>query len=87
MPASSELLDRLLDPVGRALTPDVARRLIAIRADDATQQRIDALAERNNEGLLSEEERSEYEALVSAADLITLLQAKARAVLAGNSAT
>ena len=33
------------------------------------QERIDTLAELANEGLLSDEERSEYEALIDAADL------------------
>jgi hypothetical protein len=42
------------------------------------QQHIDALAERANDGTLSNSERSEYEALINAADFISILKLKAR---------
>lgn len=42
------------------------------------QERIDLLAERANEGTISDSERSEYEALVNAADFISVLKLKAR---------
>jgi hypothetical protein len=80
------ILDRLLDPVGQALTPEAARRLIDLRADPQAQARIDRLAERANEGQLSQEDRAEYESLIAAANVIAILQAKARAALASGSA-
>jgi hypothetical protein len=45
--------------------------------DEAVQARVDLLAERANEGLLTAEERSEYEAFINASDLFTTLQLKA----------
>jgi hypothetical protein len=42
------------------------------------QERVDALAERANEGILSDMERSEYEALINAVDFISILKLKAR---------
>jgi len=81
-----ELLDRILDPVGRALSPDAARALLALRADDDIQSQIDELADRANQGALTPEQRAEYESLIAAASLIAILQAKARIVLAGISA-
>lgn len=86
MATQTHLLDRLLDPIGRALTPEVARRLVAVRADPEVQQRMDYLAGQSNEGLLSAEERGEYESLITAGEVIAILQAKAHAVLAKNSA-
>lgn len=86
MAPATELLDRLLDPVGHALGPEAARRLIDLRADDEVQGRVDELADRANEGLLSPDERREYEALVAAATVVAVLQAKARRVLAEPSA-
>jgi hypothetical protein len=80
------LLDRILDPVGRALSPEAARALLALRADDDTQSQIDELADRANQGALTAEQRAEYESLIAAASLIAILQAKARIVLAGISA-
>jgi hypothetical protein len=76
------ILDRLLDPVSRALSPEAARRLLEVRADAETQSKMDELAERCAEGLLTPDERSEYEALVNAGNVIAVLQAKARAIVA-----
>lgn len=84
MVATNDMLDRLLDPVGQALSPDVARRLVALRADAEAQARVDYLGDRANEGLLTPEEREEYESLLAAANVIAILQAKARALLASS---
>lgn len=81
MVATTALLDRLLDPVSSALSFDSARKLVGLRADAEIQQRVDALAQGANDGTLNSEERSEYEALVAAATVIGVLQAKARAML------
>jgi hypothetical protein len=78
------VLDRMLDPVGRCLTPDSARQLVALRADPTDQARIDELADKSTEGQLSPEERAEYEFYIAANNVIAILQAKARRVLAGN---
>jgi hypothetical protein len=76
----------MLDPLGRTLTPDAARQLVELRADQELQRRVDDLAARCNEGTLTSDERSEYEAYVTAATLIGVLQSKARAVLSGGAA-
>lgn len=75
-------LDRLLDPVSRCLTPEVARQLVALRADPELQQRVDALADKCTEGQLTPEEREEYETYVRASRFVAILQAKARRLLA-----
>ena len=74
-------LNRILEPVGRALTPEFARKLVALRVTAKTQARIDRLARRCNEGRLTEAERAEYETYVTAIDFVSALQAKARALL------
>ena len=88
MPADSvgQMLNRLLGPVSRSLSPVAARKLIELRADPVAQQRIDELADRCNEGSLTTDEQSEYEAYISAATLIGILQAKARAALDAGAA-
>lgn len=78
-------LDRWLDPVGRALNLDAVRQLLSLRADDDTQRRVEELADRNTEGQLTEAERAEYQALVAAAELVAVLQAKARLRISGDS--
>lgn len=80
-----EMLDRLLDPVAACLTTDVARRIAGLRADAATQARLDELADKSAEGALNVAEQEEYAAHVEALDVVALLQAKARASLASAS--
>jgi uncharacterized protein YnzC (UPF0291/DUF896 family) len=75
------VLDRILDPLGSMLTPEVARKLVKYRFDAKARARIEKLARKCNEGDLSEEERREYETYVNAMDFIAILQAKARARL------
>jgi hypothetical protein len=76
------VLDRLLDPLARCLTPAAARALVRFRADSATQARIAELADKCNEGQLTRPERAEYAAYLRAIDLIAILQSKARRLLA-----
>lgn len=76
------LLERMLDPVGRCLNREAARRLSELRADPVAQSRVDELAAKSNAGALTAGERTEYETYVAASTLIAILQAKARALLA-----
>jgi hypothetical protein len=86
-PSSTSILNRLLEPVSRCLTPEAARQLVDLRADPQFQERLDALADRCTEGLLTPEEREEYETYVRALHIIAILQAKARKLLAGQPAS
>ncbi|MCA9100385.1 MAG: hypothetical protein R3C10_19520 [Pirellulales bacterium] len=79
--SSTSLLDRVFTPIGRSMTPEVAAEIVALRADDATQQRVDELAEKCNEGTLTEAERDEYAQYVATFNIITILQARARSVI------
>jgi hypothetical protein len=74
-------LDRLLEPFAGCFSPDVAAKVADLRADDAMQGRIDYLADRSNEGLLTAEEREEYAGYLHAIDVVAVLQAKARSLL------
>jgi hypothetical protein len=74
-------LDALLDPLSRCFDIESARRLVDFRVDPPVQERIDILGERANEGALSPDERVDYEALINAADFISILKLKAKRVL------
>jgi hypothetical protein len=74
-------LDRLLEPFADCLTPEVTAKVADLRADDATQERIDYLAERANDGLHTVGERDEYVGYLHAIDVVAVLQAKARSQL------
>ena len=70
MTTKTAVLDRMLDPV---VTPELARQLLAYRADAQMQSRIDELADKCNEGSLTAGEREEYEAYVSAINFLAIL--------------
>ena len=82
--SATMVLDEFLDPLSRCLDAESARRVIALRVQPRIQARIDDLAERANEGLLSEEERSEYKALINADDFLAILKLKTRMQLRGD---
>ncbi|HEV7226114.1 MAG TPA: hypothetical protein VGN42_25630 [Pirellulales bacterium] len=75
------VLDRFLDPITECLTPDVAERILKSRPDSRLQARIDQLADKANNGLLSDGERDEYRDIVEAIDVVGIIKAKARAAL------
>ena len=78
---NQQVLDQFLNSVRDILTSEVAKAIADLRAEPATQERIEDLAHRHHEGQLAPEELAEYEALVNEANLIAVLQAKARSVL------
>jgi hypothetical protein len=76
------VLDRMLEPVTAILTPAVALGLAEMRAEPQLQARLDELAMKATQGLLTDAEAREYRDYVEAIDFIGILQMKARAVLA-----
>ena len=78
-------LDRFLEPMTEALTPEVARVIANLRVDPETQAEVQRLRERANEGKLTVEEEAEYRDFVEAADVISIIQSKARRFLARHS--
>lgn len=79
------VLDDMVNGVGRCLTKETARKLVRLRASKKAQARMEELAEKCTEGLLTPEERAEYETCVFASSFIGILQAKARLLLRGRS--
>jgi hypothetical protein len=73
--------DRGTVPILRVFTPEQARQVTQYRADESLRNRIDELADKSNEGLLTTEERAEYEAYVRANKFVATLQAQARKLL------
>jgi hypothetical protein len=79
------VLDRLLAPLGKCLTPESARRVLALKADSALQARVDDLADRHTEGRLTPAEEAEYSRYVAYNTFIAILKSKSRQLLAGTS--
>ncbi len=74
------ILEQFFHLIGDCLTPEVAQRLIALRAPVDVQQRTEEFTAKSTDGSLTRDEAEEYQALVSAGSFIALLQAEARQV-------
>jgi hypothetical protein len=81
MSTTSDVIDRVLDPLMDCFTPEVARKVVDLRADAETQARLDNMAQKANEGHLSPEEGAVYDRFREAFHFVTILQAKAREFL------
>jgi hypothetical protein len=77
-----ELLDQVLGPLTDSLTTESAQRILQFRLDAETEKRINVLAEKANEGTLSDVERAEYAGFVDTIDLVGVVQAKVRDAMA-----
>jgi hypothetical protein len=81
---SAPALERLIGPLSECLTPESARRLLALKADSKLQARVDYLAGRCNHGSLTPEERAEYGNYVTFGTFVAILKSKARQLLANS---
>ena len=79
------MLERLLRPLYESLDEESARRLVEYKADAVVQARVAVLAEKCNEGRLTESEKSEYESIVAVGSILSILKAKARYMLSKQS--
>lgn len=79
-----DVLNDLLDPLSRCLDAESAQRVAEFRVGPGVEEKIRVFAERANEGLLNEDERADYEAIVNTADIISILKLKAQRHLKSN---
>lgn len=77
-------LDRMLSPSADSMPAEVARWFVGLHADGDLQARVDELADRNTDGIITESELEEYDEYLRACEVIGVLQAKARLALASN---
>ena len=83
--STTSYLDRFLEPVTGAFTLELARTLVALRADDELQAEIGILRRKANDGTLAPDEEAAYRDIVDAIDVISIIQSKARRFLARHS--
>lgn len=77
-------LDQLLNPTAGWLTPGSAQKLIDWKVSDDLRNRIEELGQKANLGNLTTDEDAEYRAYLDDAELISLMQAKARRLYCTN---
>ncbi len=79
--SSAKLIDELMDPLGECLSPEVARRIVQLRAGPALEERIHFLGQKCSEGALTPLEQADYETIVRFVKFISTLQSKARTLI------
>ena len=76
------MLEKFLRPLARGLSPELARALVHLTADEETQARYNASAEKRTEGQLTPAELEELESFVRVNTLLGVIKVEAQAVLA-----
>jgi len=71
-------LDLLLSPSTGWLTPQSAQKLVDWKVSDELRERVEELGNKANLGELTKEEDAEYRVYLDDAEMISLMQAKAR---------
>ena len=77
-------MDRTLEQLSDCLNAESAQRIVALRIVPEIQARVEVLAGMANEGLLSNEDRDEYQTYIEMADLIAILKLKAQRIAPSN---
>ncbi len=83
------MLEQLADLDVKSISPAVAHKLLGVAFTRSHQHRVDALSEKAREGSLTSAEQAELDEFIRVADLLAILQSRARQALkrAGYSAS
>jgi len=74
----ADVFSRVIDPSNPTLTPAAAQGILQLSYSESDHARMTELAQKSNEGLLTDDERSELESYVFVGDILSLLKSKAR---------
>ena len=78
--ATDTTLERFVNHLIRGFTPELARHFAELPQPNAEfQTRLDELADKANEGILSTDEAREYDTYIELIDFVALMRLKARA--------
>ena len=79
-------VEGILSAVSACFDRASAEALLKLRAPASLQERVEILAARNTEGVITPEEREEFESLVRVGNFVAILQARARRQLTSGQA-
>ncbi|MGO9809708.1 MAG: hypothetical protein ACLP53_02725 [Isosphaeraceae bacterium] len=74
----AEIWTRIIMPEKNGLSPETARSLLELTFAEEDTARMNDLARKNREGVLTDDERKELALYVKVGDVISLLHLKAR---------
>lgn len=76
---ATSILSDILQPFSQ-LTPAAASEVANLCAPESVQARVAVLAQKNNDGTITDEQRTEYETLVRYGNVLAVIRAKAKSV-------
>jgi hypothetical protein len=79
--SSPPLVEALADSMAACLDAPSLQAIAGLQLDPVIQARLDALADKANEGQITAEERAEYQAFIGISEFLGLAQLRARARL------
>ena len=77
----AEILGRVIDPATPSLAPEAARSILALDFQPKDHERMQVLADKAGQGILTTEELAELESYNHVGHILALLQSKARVSL------
>lgn len=80
-PVGTAILQQLVDLDVRSLSPETARKLLELRFASPHHTRVNDLSAKAQEGTLTVAEHEELDEFIRVADLLGILQSRARQVL------
>ena len=79
--SGTAILSRVLEAHGSSFSPEAARSILQLEFDQVDIDRMNALAEKNRHGMLTEAEQQELQSYLLVGHFLDLLHSKARLVL------
>lgn len=79
--SESAIWERVIESTTDRLLPEAAAAILRFDFRETDHRRIAELAEKSNEGLLTEDERTEYDNYVRIGNVLALIQSMARLAL------
>jgi hypothetical protein len=78
MVSEADIFSRVIDASNPNLTPEAAKGILQLDYSEADHARMAELARKSNDGLLTSDERREFESYVFVGDMLAMLKSKAR---------
>jgi hypothetical protein len=79
--SEAAIFSRVFADGRNSLTPELARHILTLEFNDDDKARMHELAVKNQEGRISPEELRDLDSYIKVADLVAILQSKARKFL------
>jgi hypothetical protein len=80
-PVGTTILEQLADLDVRSLSPETARKLLGLGFTRSQQEHVDVLSGKARKGSLTSAEQTDLDEFIRVADLLAILQSRARQAL------